>query len=202
MGAYINYEDVNVFKEPYLHFHSPKFYNDEIFNLLEKWIKTTDIFVDIEGGFYKQSMSPISKNNTPPELHFLFTDSFRSEILKFVESYFNTSFNDAFYITIHKLIPGQFTDIHNDYHENPHSLKYGFTHRIITYIDSEWSIEDNGLLNIYSHSEPNSFVHNFHPTGNSASGLEFSQSSFHEVSPVQNKDRFTINYTFLSKKWI
>lgn len=200
MGKYINLEDVEVLKTPYLHLYSKEFYKPNIFRILESWIKETDIFVDLVGDFYKQSMAPLTPKNTSDELNFLFTDEFRNEMLEFAERYFGKEFNENFSITIHKLSPKEYTDIHNDYHENPHSLKYGFTHRLITYLDSNWSIEDNGFLNIYESSDPNSLVHTLYPIGNSAAGLEFNKFSYHEVTQVENKARFTINYTFLSKK--
>lgn len=95
------------------------------------------MFRSVDGGFYKQTVFPIMDNNLPKELKYLFNEENRDLIRTYAEQIFETPMNSDFVVTSHRLLPSEQIQIHNDYVKDPYSIKYGFTNRIIVYINDQ-----------------------------------------------------------------
>ncbi|WP_340027402.1 2OG-Fe(II) oxygenase [Paenibacillus sp. FSL H7-0940] len=186
-------------EQPYFHFKVEQFFDSKVAGHLLSWLQDTNLYRTVEGGFYKQTMFPITTDRLPEDLQNLFDEKNRNQIQKKAEQYFETMFHDSFLITAHRLLPTEKTLIHNDYLADPYHMKYGFTHRIIVYINDQWKREDGGVLGVYASDQSSDLVHTYEPIHNSAIGLAFSPNSYHDVSEVVGGERYTINFTFLSK---
>jgi hypothetical protein len=176
-----------------------QFFDESTAELLIEWLEKTNQYVSATGDFYQQSMFPLSPNNISKELTGLFAPSTRGYIRSCAENAFETQFHDNFIVTAHRHLQGQGTLIHNDYHPDPHTLKYGFTHRIIVYLNRVNTV-DGGILGVYRSTNTEDLVTSIYPIHNTAVGLEFGPTSYHDVSPITKGERYTLNFTLLSRK--
>lgn len=96
--------------------------------------------------------------------------------------------------TAHKLVEDQTIRIHNDY------LDDGETHRVLFQLNRGWRDEQGGLLMLFGSDSAEDIRRIVRPTHGSAFAFEISPASFHAVSRIAGGDRFTIVYSFSSRK--
>lgn len=196
----IEFSGVNKFNTPYRYFCVNKFFNPKFSEELLGFLEGTTQFVSAKGDFYEQTMFPFTNQVMPTNLVDLLSIENTEIIRKNAEFAFETRFQENFIITAHRLLPGQETKIHNDYLEKPEQYKYGFTHRIIVYLNRTWSNKDGGLLGIYSTNNYDDLVTRIEPIHNTAVGLAFGPNSYHDVGKVIQGERYTVNFSFMSLK--
>ncbi len=194
------FESSKAFDSPYFHYRVESFFAPEVAAELLQWLNQTEMYRTVEGGFYKQTMFPIMSATLPSHLQYVFDQNNRSLIKQHAEQMFETEFEDQFMVTTHRLTNGEQTFIHNDYLDDPRNMKYGFTHRLIVYLNEHWDQQDGGTLGIYASEDTADLVYEYEPTHNTAVGLAFSPNSYHDVKKVTGGDRYTINFSFLSKQ--
>jgi hypothetical protein len=93
-------------------------------------------------------------------------------------------------IAAHHLLTSQTIRIHNDY------LGGEETHRFLIQVNQGWSIDNGGLLMLFSSELPDDVEAIIEPTHRSGFGFRICEKSFHAVSTIQKGDRFTLVYTF------
>jgi Rps23 Pro-64 3,4-dihydroxylase Tpa1-like proline 4-hydroxylase len=93
-------------------------------------------------------------------------------------------------IAAHHLVPNQTIRIHNDYRGSEE------THRFLIQVNQGWSIDNGGLLMLFSSDRPDDVEAIIEPTHRSGFGFRICTRSFHAVSTIRKGDRFTLVYTF------
>jgi Rps23 Pro-64 3,4-dihydroxylase Tpa1-like proline 4-hydroxylase len=93
-------------------------------------------------------------------------------------------------IAAHHLVPNQTIRIHNDY------LSGEETHRFLIQINQGWSIDNGGLLMLFSSDRADDVEAIIYPTHRSGFGFRICEKSFHAVSTIRKGNRFTLVYTF------
>ncbi|SFX76049.1 2OG-Fe(II) oxygenase superfamily [Thermoactinomyces sp. DSM 45891] len=197
-AQFIEFNEVRKYLYPYPFFRCNEFFNQKTSNMLIDFLENNPYFVGTKGDFYEQTMFPLTEKILSDELIPILDNENRKIILENAEEYFGVKLKKDFFATAHRLLPGQETGIHNDYLETPSNYKYGFTHRIIVYINRVWNHHNGGLLGIYSSDKSEDLVTTIEPIHNTAVGLSFSKTSFHDVSKVLDGERYTVNFSFLA----
>lgn len=93
-------------------------------------------------------------------------------------------------IAAHHLVPNQTIRIHNDY------IGAEESHRFLIQVNDGWSIDNGGLLLLFSSDRPDDVETVILPVHRSGFGFSICERSFHAVSTIRKGDRFTLVYTF------
>lgn len=93
-------------------------------------------------------------------------------------------------VAAHRLTRGQTIRIHND------DLGREETHRMLLQLNEGWTVEQGGLLVLFSDDRPEAVSEVILPVHASGFGFRISPRSHHAVSTVRVGERFTIVYTF------
>ena len=111
-----------------------------------------------------------------------------------MSEHFSCRFTERVDVTAHMLVPGQTIRIHNDY------LSGGETHRLLLQINRSWEPNQGGYLMLFHGPAPESVHRIIEPHSGSIQVFAISPRSYHAVSTVHSGKRFTVVYSFFSKK--
>lgn len=117
--------------KPFPHFQTHAvFADEELLKALGQWLHSSRNWALETGQFYEQYGFDFSAHPLSEEARFLTSPRAISTLLKISERAFGTSFFPAVVITAHKLVPGQYINVHTD------ASKASQTHRLVVQIPS------------------------------------------------------------------
>ena len=97
-------------------------------------------------------------------------------------------------IAAHRLVRGQTIRMHNDYIDGKE------THRLLIQLNHGWKLEQGGVLMIFGSRSPEDVRRTLKPVHCSGLVFEISPSSFHAVSQIKDRERYTLVYSFKEEK--
>jgi Rps23 Pro-64 3,4-dihydroxylase Tpa1-like proline 4-hydroxylase len=182
--------NAEVFALPFPYFVCPQTLSSQLSTELLTWLENDAPWKLVETDFYEQYEFSFFDIQLPPEISFLTSPEYLSQVKNKVESLFSVRLNARIDFTAHKLISGQRIRIHNDYIPNCE------THRLLIQLNRGWDDENGGML-MFFNSKNSSDIHKiFRPAHNSSVGFAISPDSHHAVSTIHKGERFTMIYSF------
>jgi Rps23 Pro-64 3,4-dihydroxylase Tpa1-like proline 4-hydroxylase len=140
--------------------------------------------------FYEQDEFSLLSTNLSDEIQCLIQPSFVESVRESIRNWFRLDgVPDIVDINAHRLTPGQTIRVHNDF------IDGGETHRLLIQLNRGWSVENGGLLMLFSSSAPEDVRSIILPTHGSGFAFEISSRSFHAVSQIKSGERYTLVYS-------
>jgi hypothetical protein len=100
-------------------------------------------------------------------------------------------------LTANRMTRTQEIRAHNDISTLPPAFQ--FTHRLVLYLNHEYSQEYGGILRLTDTISPSRSApaqKRILPMHRSAFGFEISESSYHAIEPVRKGTRYNLSFTF------
>jgi Rps23 Pro-64 3,4-dihydroxylase Tpa1-like proline 4-hydroxylase len=191
----INLTSIKFQKEPFKFFYgSSNLSKKELISIL-KWLEDFQDWRYTETDFYQQYEFSIIKeleqtNNVPNYIKDIFSNYNLQLLFNQIETIFSEKFHkDKIDIVAHKLEANQEIGLHNDFLEDAE------THRLLLQLNPHWKDEDGGIL-VFVDAEKEEILEAFLPTIGTIQGFEISKNSHHLVSKIDNRERYTIVFSF------
>ena len=140
--------------------------------------------------FYEQYEFSLRHASLDPTVRSLIAPETLSTLKNQMRKQFGRSLSDRVDVTAHKLVPKQTIRIHNDYLSGGESL------RLLLQLNRGWVPDDGGYLMFFRGPEPEMVSNVIEPISGSVQAFSISPNSYHAVSTVHAKERFTIVYSF------
>jgi Rps23 Pro-64 3,4-dihydroxylase Tpa1-like proline 4-hydroxylase len=190
----LDFSPFAVFSKPFPYAVSPRALNDEISLDILEWLETEAPWKFVETNFYEQFEFSFNDTHLPEGLSFLKHETFLAALRAEVQKLLGIHLSARIDATAHRLIPGQRIRIHNDFLENAE------THRLLIQLNHGWRDEDGGFLLFFNSPDPKDVHKVFRPVHNSAVVFAISPNSNHAVTTIYGSERFTLVYSFYSKR--
>jgi hypothetical protein len=173
------------------YFRSPEFLDEKAAYAILTWLIQEAPWKLRIASFYEQYEFSLLSIDLPKAVKAIvegeFVDRVRTELISRLGAGGPLKLID---IAAHHLVPNQTIRIHNDY------LGGDETHRFLIQVNQGWSIDNGGLLMLFSSDRPDDVEAVIEPTHRSGFGFRICENSFHAVSKIRKGDRFTLVYTF------
>ena len=143
--------------------------------------------------FYEQYEFSLKHASLDPTLKSLIAPRTLSALKNQMLEHFGQALSERVDVTAHKLVPKQTIRIHNDY------LSDGESYRLLLQLNRGWEPKHGGFLMFFHGPEPEMVSGVIHPRSGSVQAFAVSPSSYHAVSTVHSRERFTIVYSFYRK---
>ena len=175
---------------PFPYVYTPRALNKKLAISLLDWLEVSAPWTLRETDFYEQYEFNLYKASLPPDLEFITSTEYLSQVKEFMEDIFNVRLSERINFTAHKLLPGQTIRIHNDFIPSQES------HRILIQLNRSWSDENGGMFVLFNSEDPKDVHKIIRPVHNSLIAFEISDKSNHAVSTINQGKRYTIVYSF------
>ena len=176
---------------PYAHIVSLQFYTETFAETLLGWLESQQDWHLREGILFEQYELGFSRFTHCKEIEGLWDGAVLARLRDAVTRAIGTPVSGRINIHAHKLVPGQFTNIHTDM--NPEE-----THRLVVQLNRGRAVDSGGNLMLLTGARPADMSVVFKQNSNSAVGFKLGAESFHAVGRVKEGTRFTVIYTFLA----
>ena len=176
---------------PYPHIVSPQFYTEAFAETLLDWLESQQDWHLKEGILFEQYELGFSRFTHCKEIEGLWDGAVLARLRDAVTPAIGQPVSGRINIHAHKLVPGQFTNIHTDMIPEE-------THRLVVQLNRGRADDSGGNLMLLTGSRPADMSVVFKQTSNSAVGFKLGAESFHAVGRVKEGTRFTVIYTFLA----
>ena len=176
---------------PYAHIVSPRFYTETFANTLLDWLESQQDWHLREGILFEQYELGFSRFTHCKEIAGLWDGAVLGRLRDAVTRAIGYPVSGRINIHAHKLVPGQFTNIHTDMIPEE-------THRLVVQLNRGRADDSGGNLMLLTGARPADISVVFKQDSNSAVGFKLGAESFHAVGRVKEGTRFTIIYTFLA----
>lgn len=188
----INNENIQVQTNPFKYFVAGKFFTDEYANNLLEWVQNLRSWKRVIEHFYDQYEFRINESDLLPNfVKTLIEIEFLQKVKKCTEYAFKVVLKDKVDVDLHKLLPGQAINIHNDHTGNPNYE----THRIVIQLNNGMTTSNGGILCTFGSNSIDNIDRAIRPIHNSCFGFEISKDSYHAVSPMIYGERFTLIFS-------
>jgi Rps23 Pro-64 3,4-dihydroxylase Tpa1-like proline 4-hydroxylase len=177
--------------EPYAHIVSPRFYTEAFAGTLLDWLEAQQDWHLKEGILFEQYELGFSRFTHCKEIEGLWDGAVLARLRDAVTLAIGQPVSGRINIHAHKLVPGQFTNIHTDMIPEE-------THRLVVQLTRGRADDSGGNLMLLTGSRPADMSVVFKQNSNSAVGFKLGAESFHAVGRVKEGTRFTVIYTFLA----
>ena len=158
------------------------------------WLENDAPWELTEEDFYEQYEFAIVSEGQTIVSHDLADKTMLGSLRCLMSEHFRCRFIDRVDVTAHMLVPGQTIRIHNDY------LPGGETHRLLLQVNRRWEPSHGGILMFFHGPTPETVDRLIEPRSGSIQAFAISPSSYHAVSTVHSGKRFTVVYSFFSRK--
>lgn len=185
------FDDVVLKSAPYAHIVSPQFYTDAFARILLDWLEAQQDWHLKEGILFEQYELGFSRFTHCKEIEALWDGAVLARLRDAVTAAIGQPVSGRINIHAHKLVPGQFTNIHTDMIPEE-------THRLVVQLNRGRADDSGGNLMLLTGSRPADISVVFKQSSNSAVGFKLGAESFHAVGRVKEGTRFTVIYTFLA----
>jgi hypothetical protein len=191
--AYI--ETARARRRPFRYFISEQVLSPDSADRLLHWLETGVPWRLHQGAFFEQYECNLLGLPVPSGCAALFGQKALDQLKRRMEALLGTELTDQIEVVAHKLLPSQGIGIHND---EPHGDLE--THRFILQLNPGWSDENGGHLFLFNSKNPLDIHAVVRPTHNTGVGFVMSDRSYHAVSDVRHKIRYTVVYSFWQKQ--
>lgn len=181
---------VQTFFDPFPHLLSLESLELAVSYRVLAWFESNAPWQLVETDFYEQFEFSLLNTQLPPDLTFLQSSDFLTAVRSRVADLFETDLGERVDITAHRLVPGQRIRLHNDF------IPRAETHRLLIQLNRNWMDEDGGFLLFFNSSDPSDTPKVFRPVHNSAIGFAITPESYHAVSTLHARERFTLVFSF------
>lgn len=144
--------------------------------------------------FYEQWELPIDNASLPSGLGYLREQGFVHALRDRMVGPLTDTSPDLVEITAHRLVEGQTIRMHNDYLDGQE------THRVLVQLNDGWADCNGGMLMLFGSASNLDVRRVVRPLHGSAFAFEISPSSYHAVSTVRGRERFTLVYSFRARE--
>ncbi len=178
---------------PFRYSAIPRCLDQGIADELLDWFEHDAPWKLIETDFYEQyEFSLLDSDAAPARL--LTNPKAMGAARDAMASLFQCAFKENLHLVAHKLVPGQRIAIHNDF------LPGQETHRLTIQLNRGLEDADGGFFMLFN-SDNAADIHEIHrPCHLSALAFEISEASFHAVSRMLDKERYTLVYSFFADR--
>jgi hypothetical protein len=177
---------------PFPHFVCPQFYTEKFAETLLTWLEAKADWQLKETILFEQYQLGFTDFKHCREIEGLWDGAVLARMRDRVSQAFGVELSSRINISAHKLLPGQFGNIHTD--NEP-----GETHRVVVQLNRGRTADSGGNLVFLSGPSPMDLAVAFKQVSNSAAGFRLGERSYHAITKVKSGTRFTIIYTFLSE---
>jgi hypothetical protein len=177
--------------DPFAHIVSPRFYTEHFAETLLTWLEARQDWTLKEGMLFELYELGFSHFKHCPEIHGLWDGDVLARLRDEVTRAIGVPVSSRINIHAHKMLPGQYTNIHTD-------LIPEEALRVVVQLNRGRADDSGGNLMLLTGSKPADMSVVFKQTSNSAIAFGLGAESFHAVGRVKIGTRFTIIYTFLS----
>jgi hypothetical protein len=176
---------------PYPHIVSPQFYTEHFAETLLTWLEARQDWTLKEGMLFELYELGFSHFKHCTEIQGLWDGAVLARLRDEVTRAIGVPVSSRINIHAHKMLPGQYTNIHTD-------LIPEEALRVVVQLNRGRADDSGGNLMLLTGSKPADMSVVFKQTSNSAIAFGLGAESFHAVGRVKAGTRFTIIYTFLS----
>jgi len=190
-----NFAATQTFITPFKYFLAKGIFTSGEINTLLDWFESGAKWKVHKTDFYEQYELNLSSDLVPTHVRQILNKDFISNIKSSVSELLGVKLQDKIQFVAHKLITNQGIGIHTDC---PADETFE-THRIIIYLNREFSDDFGGHLILFNSKNTSDIHRIIRPMNNSAFGFELSKKSFHAVTDIKNGERFSLNLSFWEK---
>lgn len=190
--AVLAFDGARVRDEPFPHFVAPRFYAPEFADTLLGWLENDAVWQLKQTRVYEQWQLGFNDFRHCEAIAGLFDAQVLRAVRDAVARSFGATLTDRVNISAHKLLPGQFANIHTD--NVP-----GETHRMVVQLNRGRAADSGGNLVFLSGPAPGDLHTAFRQVSNTAIGFRLGEGSYHAITRVREGIRYTLIYTFLSQ---
>lgn len=194
MNTPLRLSNVAIFSEPFHYIVSPEVLDPDASRTVLAWFESDAPWRLVEADFYEQFEFSFWDVHLPTRLAFLREYAFLSAITKRTAELFGVDLSQRVDVTAHKLVPGQRIRMHNDF------IPGAETHRLLLQFNRDWQDDNGGFLLFFNSADPADIHKIFRPVHNSAFGFAITATSYHAVSTVHARERFTLVYSFYEQQ--
>jgi 2OG-Fe(II) oxygenase superfamily len=188
------FQSVDVQDKPYRFFTCDACLRADLGESLLVWLENGIKWSLAESEFYRQWECYLLSLVPPDNVAILFAPETLQYLRERVGELLAVQLSERLTIVAHKLVQGQFIDVHND--DPAPGLE---THRLVIQLNRGRDQHSGGELRIHNSSKPADVFRVLPPMHNSAFGFEMTPKSFHSVMPRRQGTRYTIIFSFWSK---
>jgi Rps23 Pro-64 3,4-dihydroxylase Tpa1-like proline 4-hydroxylase len=192
MGLNFKLSTPRLNEHPFAHFVAFGVFPNRVSVAVLRQLEQYTAWKRVSTDFYDQYESKLGEGGNADPLSSVCSQQFLGSVKLQLASIFGVSFREQVDVTIHKLIAGQYIELHNDY------IPGDETHRLIVQLNRGWTQENGGETLLYSSSSPCDVFDRLPPIHNSAVGFEISPRSYHGVRPIERGERYSLIFS-LSK---
>lgn len=140
--------------------------------------------------FYEQYEFSFFDVVLPTQIEQIFGSTPLNNLRKQIEQSFSVKLAEKIDITAHKLVGGQKIRVHNDFIPGQES------HRVLIQLNRGWTQDNGGVLMFFNSDDARDIHSAFLPAHNTSVAFEISSRSFHAVSTILSRDRYTLVLSF------
>jgi hypothetical protein len=188
-------ETADARRRPFRYFTSEKVLSPDLADHLLHWLETGVHWRLHQGAFFEQYECNLLGVSAPSSCAALFGQKALDELKRRMETLLGTELTDQIEVVAHKLLPSQGIGIHND---EPHGDLE--RHRFILQLNRGWSDENGGHLFLFNSKNSLDIHAVVRPAHNTGVGFAMSDRSYHAVSDVRDRIRYTVIYSFWQKQ--
>ncbi|WP_318582165.1 2OG-Fe(II) oxygenase [Bacillus paranthracis] len=192
----IQFKETYIYQEPFKHVYIKEVLPPDIAKNILEWLGKTDLFLKRNENNNKSNEFIINSKDCPDHLKSFFSVQNLRIIKDKIQQIFEVTFKDEFTLSAVKHIKGNGTSIHSDYAKLEQRDENFFTHRFLLYLNENWEKNDGGRLGIFLSKEPSSLIKAIPPLHNTGVGIAFGKNTYHAVEKINNKNRFSLVFTF------
>jgi hypothetical protein len=182
-------------ERPFPHFHGKKCLESDKANALLRWFETGVQWRFHRSHFFQLFESHLADQQPPTGCRWLFDDNWLTPLRTRVGRLLGARLDERVLIVGHRLVPGQELCIHND--EPATGTE---THRLLIQLNHGLDSDDGGDLLFFDRYDPGAVYRVWRPIHNSCVGFALSHRSFHAVTKIVKRVRYTLVISFWRAK--
>lgn len=176
---------------PFPHFMTSELVHPDSADALLRWLEQEAPWRLRIADFYEQNELSLLRGELPQAVAEFIAPTFIESIANELAERLDAPPLELVDVCTHLLEAGQTIRIHND-----HLGGNEETHRLVVQLNRGWSIEQGGLLMLFSGDAPETVTDVILPVHRSAFGFEISERSHHAVSTIVTGSRISLVYTY------
>jgi Rps23 Pro-64 3,4-dihydroxylase Tpa1-like proline 4-hydroxylase len=183
---------------PFRHFSIENFIDEDVASSLLRWFEQeAEWNAKSIAGLGTLSSVDLHTSELGRQLDFITGEPFLSDLRRHMGELFATELEGFVDLTANRMTRTQEIRAHNDISTLPPAFQ--FTHRLVLYLNHEYSQEYGGILRLTDTISPSRSApaqKRILPMHRSAFGFEISESSYHAIEPVRKGTRYNLSFTF------
>ncbi|SNR67603.1 cyclophane-containing peptide 2OG-Fe(II) oxygenase YhhC [Blastococcus mobilis] len=187
--------DVEIRGTPFLYCVADAFVQPQLADALLRAMETTTEWILHSGDFFEQYEWDLARSAPSGDMRRLFDPVVLDELRRTVARLFDCDLEHRVKVVAHRLEPGQGIGVHNDAPRPGDE-----THRVVLHLGHEYDDRHGGHLVFLNGPDGTDLHRIFRPLHNTAVGFAMSDASFHAVSTVRSRVRYSVVFSFWERK--